>query len=221
MKTIPFILLLTIFAGNATAAYIENLDEGVFGFRMDTRAPNYVNYTKISLVFTNYPRTRSFVVIEDQTVTAIGQHFIVDAEDPRFPEAVNWLTNGIPNYIAVLASNPPVYKKVESTEPDLLFGDPSGEEGIDFAGGRIETIKLEITDLHFILGFDQSGPYTLISVQGVVSIAAEFNPLARFAEAYGSTVDDFHYDFSFDADGDGDVDGEDLSVYDSGGGVLQ
>ena len=71
--------------------------------------------------------------------------------------------------VLVTTSNRISYSK--GTEPDALFGDPSGDSGIDFAGWSIKSIKLLVTDLVLIYGFDPSqGAYTNIAVQGIVTI---------------------------------------------------
>ena len=175
-RIISFIILLAFLTGDALAAFMDNVDEGIFEFRLDLRAPNYPDFTKISLAFSNYEGTKGFLLINDQTITSAGQKFVITDEDENFPAAVTLLTNGIPDYIAVMIANTPAYEVKQSNEPDLLFGDPSGDQGIDFAGNQIESIKLEITDMHFIYGFNPDwGPYTYISVQGEVTINAGSN----------------------------------------------
>jgi len=59
--------------------------------------------------------------------------------------------------------------KLKEMSRIVLFGDPSGNLGIDFSGRLIKSIKLMVTDLFFIYGSDPI-PYTQIAVQAVVTI---------------------------------------------------
>ena len=97
--------------------------------------------------------------------------FVLTESDGNFSASTAFLTNGLPDWIIVSLTTPTRISYIEGTEPDALFGDPSGSSGIDFAGWSIESIKLLVTDLVFIYGFDPSqGAYTNIAVQGVVTI---------------------------------------------------
>ena len=50
VKLVSFMLLsVTLFTGNAVAVSMKNIDVGVFKFRLDLRAENEVDYTKLDL----------------------------------------------------------------------------------------------------------------------------------------------------------------------------
>jgi len=173
VKTISFLFLaLIIFTGNAKAAFMTNVDDGSFEFRLDIRhMGSYVSYSKLDLFIQDFARLNDAMVFDDITITSIGQMFVLTGEDGNFPPATAFLTNGLPDWIIVSLTTPTRTSYIEGTEPDALFGNPSGSIGIDFAGRSIESIKLIVTDLVFIYGFDPSqGAYTNIAVQGVVTI---------------------------------------------------
>lgn len=172
ISSIFFALILLTLTGTAKAAFMTNVDDGTFEFRLDIKhLGSYVNYAQLSLLFQDSPRHNTAVVFDDITITRIGQTFVFTETDEKFSEASAFLTNGVEDRIIVLATTSTRISYIEGTEPDALFGDPSGSSGIDFAGWSIESIKLLVTDLVFIYGFDPSqGAYTNIAVQGVVTI---------------------------------------------------
>jgi PKD repeat protein len=173
VKKISFLFFaLILFTGNAKAAFMTNVDDGSFEFRLDTRhMGSYVSYSKLDLFFQDFARLNEAIVFDDITITNIGQMFVLTETDGNFSAATAFLTNGLPDWIVVSLTTPTRISYIEGTEPDAFFGDPSGSIGIDFAGWSIESIKLIITDLVFIHGFDPSqGAYTNIAVQGVVTI---------------------------------------------------
>ena len=173
VKTISFLFLaLILFTGNAKAAFMTNVDDGSFEFRLDIRhMGSYVTYSKLDLFFQDFARLNEAIVFDDITITSIGQMFVLTESDGNFSASTAFLTNGLPDWIIVSLTTPTRISYIEGTEPDALFGDPSGSSGIDFAGWSIKSIKLLVTDLVFIYGFDPSqGAYTNIAVQGVVTI---------------------------------------------------
>lgn len=173
VKTISFLFLaLILFTGNAKAAFMRNVDDGSFEFRLDIRhMGQYVIYSKLDLFFQDFARLNEAIVFDDITITSAGQMFVLTETDGNFSAATAFLTNDLPDWIIVSGTTPTRITSIEGTEPDALFGDPSGSSGIDFAGWSIESIKLLVTDLFFIHGFDPSeGVYTNIAVQGVVTI---------------------------------------------------
>jgi len=173
VKTISFLFLaLILFTGNAKAAFMTNVDDGSFEFRLDIRhMGSYVTYSKLDLFFQDFAGLNEAIVFDDITITSIGQMFVLTESDGNFSASTAFLTNGLPDWIIVSLTTPTRDSYIEGTEPDALFGDPSGDSGIDFAGWSIKSIKLLVTDLVFIYGFDPSqGAYTNIAVQGVVTI---------------------------------------------------
>ena len=172
VKKISFLLLVFIlFAGNVKAAYMTNINDGCFEFRIDIQhRGSYVTYSKLSMFFQDFPRLNEAIVFDDITITSIGQMFVLTESDENFSDAAAFLTNGYPDWIFVSLTTPTRFSKIEGTEPDALFGDASGSSGMDFSGSSIDSIKLLVTDLVFIYGFDTGGAYTNIAVQGVVTI---------------------------------------------------
>jgi PKD repeat protein len=151
---------------------MTNVDDGRFEFRLDIKhVGSYVNYSKLDLFFQDFARLNEAIVFDEITITSVGQMFALTKSDENFSASTAFLTNGLPDWIIVSLTTPTRNSNVEGTEPDALFGDPSGSNGIDFAGYAIESIKLLITDLVFIYGFDPSqGAYTNIAVQGLVTV---------------------------------------------------
>jgi PKD repeat protein len=173
VKTISFLFLaLILFTGNAKAAFMTNVDEGSFEFRLDIKhVGSYVNYSKLDLFFQDFARLNEAIVFDDITINNIGQMFVLTESDGNFSASTAFLTNGLPDWIIVSLTTPTRISYIEGTEPAALFGDPSGSGGIDLAGWPIESITLAVTDLVFIHGFDPSqGAYTNITVQGEVAI---------------------------------------------------
>jgi PKD repeat protein len=165
-------LALILFTGNVKAAFMTNVDDGSFEFRLDIKhVGSYVNYSKLDMVFQDFARLNEAIVFDEIMITSIGQMFVLTESDGNFSASTAFLTNGLPDWIIVSLTTPTRNSYVEGTEPDALFGDPSGSNGIDFAGWSIESIKLLITDLVFIYGFDPlQGAYTNIAVQGLVTV---------------------------------------------------
>lgn len=173
LKTISILVFaLILFPGNVKAAFMTNVDDGSFTFRLQIyHMGSYVNYSKLDLFFKDFARLNEAMVFDDITITSIGQMFVLTKSDGKFSAATAFLTNGLPDWIIVSLKTPTRTSYIEGTEPEALFGDPSGSEGIDFTGRFIESIKLIVTDLVFIYGFEPSqGAYTIITVQGVVNI---------------------------------------------------
>ena len=192
VKTISFLFLaLILFTGNGKAAFMTNVDDGSFEFRLDIRhMGSYVTYAKLDLFFQDFARLNEAIVFDDITMTSVGQMFVLTESDGNFSASTAFLTKGLPDWIIVSLTTPTRDSYIEGTEPDALFGDPSGDSGIDFAGWSIKSIKLLVTDLVFIYGFDPSqGAYTNIAVQGVVTIeygGSPFDdvPLGYWAEEF-------------------------------------
>jgi hypothetical protein len=182
ISSIFFALIITL-TGTAKAAFMTNVDDGTFEFRLDIKHfGSYVDYVQLSLIFQDFPRHKTAVVFNDITITRIGQTFVFTETDENFSEASAFLTNGVEDRIIVLATTSTRISSIERTEPDALFGDASGHSGIDFAGLSIESVELRITDLFFIHGFDPNqGAYTNIAVQGKVTIRA---PVLSAVEAF-------------------------------------
>ena len=168
------ILAFILFAGNAKAAFITNVDVGSFEFRLGIRhSGSYVNYAKLDLLFQDFARLNTAKVFDDLTINFIGQNYVLKETNEYFNEATAFLTSGLPDWIIASLTTPTRNSSIEGTEPDALFGDPSGSAGIDFVGLSIESIELRVTDLVFIYGFDPAkGAYTNIAVQAVVTINA-------------------------------------------------
>jgi len=183
ISSIFFALILLTLTGTAKAAFMTNVDDGTFEFRLDIKhLGSYVNYAQLSLLFQDSPRHKTAVVFDDITITRIGQTFVFTETDEKFSEASAFLTNGVEDRIIVLATTATRISSIERTEPDALFGDASGHSGIDFAGLSIESVELRITDLFFIHGFNPNqGAYTNIAVQGKVTISA---PVLSAVEAF-------------------------------------
>jgi hypothetical protein len=166
------ILVFVLFPYNAIAAFMNNVDVGSLEFRLDIKhSGSYVNYAKLNLVFQDFARLSTAKVFDNLTITHIGQRFVLKETDEFFDDAAAFLSNGLPDWIIASLTTPTRDSSVEATEPDALFGDPSGSTGIDFVGLSIKSIELRITDLHFIWGYDYAtGYYTIISVQAVATI---------------------------------------------------
>lgn len=174
-KKIFFTLLAVFFlSGNTKAAFITNVDDGSFEFRLDiTHWGSHVNYAKLDLFIQDFPRLNEAMIFDDISITHIGQKFVLTQADENFSEAKTFLTNGLPEWIIVSLTTPTRTAFVEATEPDALFGDSSGDSGIDLIGSSIQSIELQVGDLVFIYGSDPNkGPYTQIAVQGLVTVNA-------------------------------------------------
>jgi len=215
LKTIPFLLLaLILFIGNAQAAFIRNVTDGSFEFQLDIRhMGSYVNYAKLSLFFQDQTKNSEAIVFDEITITSIGQVFEFTESDSNFSGASAFLTNGQIDLINVSLSTPTRTSSIDGTEPEVLFGATGGSSAVDFAGSTIESIKLLVTDLFFISGFDPNqGVFTNIAVQGVVSIetvgsshiAANFSadptsgpaPLrVHFTDRSTGTIDSWYWRF--------------------------
>ena len=69
------ILAFILFAGNAKAAFITNVDVGSFEFRLDIRhSGSYVNYAKLDLLFQDFARLNTAKVFDDLTINFIDNH---------------------------------------------------------------------------------------------------------------------------------------------------
>jgi len=204
---------LFFFTCNVKAAFMTNVSNGSFEFRLDIKyVGSYVAYSKLTMLFQDFARLNQAIVFDDITITSIGQTFLLSKSDVNFAPSAEFLTNGYPDWIVVSLTTPTRISPIESTEPDALFGDASGSSGIDFAGWYIESIELLVTDLVFIYGFDSGGAYTNIAVQGIVTINynnrllldANFSaaptdgkiPLnVNFTDQSTGTIDSWHWSF--------------------------
>jgi len=202
------------FLGSALAVAMKNIDVGVFMFRLDLRAENEVNEAKLSLKILDFAELNETLVFDSLTITDAGQTFGATKADINFPAAAAFLTNGVADRIQVLIEQTPRAISIKGIEPFLLFGDYTGNSGIDLAGLTIESIELQITYTAFNYGFDpEQGSFTDIVIEGEVAISTVPVSTAMFAESYGYLIFDGHYRTMADADGDGDVDGFDLFLF--------
>lgn len=131
-------MALILFTGIAKAAFITNIDDGIFEFRIDIRHNNYVAYSKLNMYFEDFPRLNDAIVFDEITINSIGQIFVLTEMDGNFSEATAFLTNSLPDWIRISLITPNRVSPIEATEPAALFGDPSGSSGIDFVGYTIE-----------------------------------------------------------------------------------
>lgn len=169
-KTFSFLFLtLILFTGNANSAFMKNISDGCFEFRLDIRHASYVTYAKLDMLFKDQARVNEAIVFDNITITSIGQVVVFTETDETFSAVTAYLTNGRPDWINVSLTTPNRTSSIEKSEPEVLFGESSNSSEIDFAGSSIQSIKLLVTDLVFIYGFD-NGAYTNIAVQGVVTI---------------------------------------------------
>lgn len=170
LLTAIVVFVFFLFTDNSSAAFIRNISEGCFEFRLDIKdSGRHVNYAKLTLSIQNMDRRDIAIVFDDITVTSTGQVFKLTQANGNFSSVSAFLTDGMQDWINALLRAPTRTAQVEGTEPDLLFGDPSGNSGIDFSGRFIESINLLVTDLFLFHGFDPI-PYSQIVVQAKVTI---------------------------------------------------
>lgn len=204
-------LSLILFSENAAAVSVKNTALGVFTFRLDLRAENEVDYTTLDLIFLDFAELNEVTIFDGLTITNAGQTFAAMQADTNFGEAAAFLTNGESDWIEVLIAQSPRAISIKSIEPYLLFGDFTGNSGIDFTGLDMESIELLITYADFAYGMDPvNGSFTDIAIEGEVTLMTGPVPITWFAEAYGSSAAVINYSILSDVDGDGDVDGFDL-----------
>ena len=204
-------LSLIQFSENAAAVSVKNIDVGVFTFSLDLRAESEVDFATLDLIFSDFAELSEVTIFDGLKITEAGQAFAATPADINFSEAAVLLTNGISDWIKVLIAQPPRSISIKSIEPFLLFGDYTGNSGIDFAGLVMKSIELLITYADFEYGIDPfTGSFTDIAIEGEVTLMTGPVPITWFAEAYGSFAADFNYSILSDVDGDGDVDGLDL-----------
>jgi hypothetical protein len=212
-KLVLFLLLSTISASSAVAVTMKNIDVGVFLFRLELRADNEVDSVNLDLIFIDFPADREIKVFDGLPITDTGQTFVAAQADINFLEASVLLTNGVSDSIKVLISQEPRAISIKGIEPFLLFGDYTGDNGIDLTGLIIESIELQITNTEFEYGIDpEQGSFTDIAVEGEVTVQPGPLPISLIAGSFGSSRLDNNYSLFSDADGDGDVDGSDLSI---------
>ncbi len=206
-------LALALFSGDVLAFSIKNIDLGEFRFELDLKVDGVVDDADLDLIFLDTSGPDEIVLFDDFVITNAGQAFIATEADENFDEAAILLTNGVSDWIKVLLARSPELQSIQGTEPSLLYGDFTGDSGIDFAGMTVRFITLEITSAEFKPGFDLTeGSFTDITVEGRVSVILDPVTIEMFADAYGSVMSDINYSIFSDADGDGDVDGLDLAL---------
>jgi hypothetical protein len=212
VKSVSFILLsITISTGNAAAVSMKNIDVGVFVFGLELKVFREVDDVDLDLIFVDSQDDREIKLFDGVTITDADQTFIAVEKDINFRETSILLTNKETDSIRVLIAQRPRAISIKGIEPFLLFGDFTGNNGIDFAGLIIDSIQLRITDTEFACGFDpEQGPFTDIIVEGEVTVQPRPIPISSIAESFGSSILDKNYNIFSDADRDGDVDGFDL-----------
>lgn len=174
---ISFILLAFFLLAGTTKAQvipvpsIENDEYGRFTFGIEIyHYGQFVQYAKLDLFLEDFPRLNRAMIFDDITITVTGQKFVLMETDETFSEASAFLTDGLPEWIVVSLTAPTRTEFVEATEPNALFGDPSGSSGIDLAGCSIESIELVVGNILFIHGSDDGRLYTKIIVVGQVTV---------------------------------------------------
>ena len=130
-----------LFTGSTEAAFIRNVSDGRFEFRLDIRhMGSYVNYAKLSLSVKDQASINKAIIFDEITITSIGQVFILDDTDANFSAAAAFLADGEADLIDASLTTPTRTSTVEGSEPEILFGDTIPPGIVDLAGSAIESI---------------------------------------------------------------------------------